>query len=394
MEGPLTGIRVLDLSQYISGPYATRVMAGFGADVIKVEPPDGDPVRQWGKFKNDKPDPEAGSLHLYLNQGKRSITLDVERDDDRDVLRQLIATADVLVESFRPGHLSELGLGYEDLQDEFPSLLYASVTPFGQDGPYAQYEGWEITAYALGGLMHITGEADREPLKNGGYIGQYGAGQGAYVAMLAGLWERGASDLGQHIDVSIHEHVASLLEMTDMTYIYGDAVYPRSGNGARAAWGIYPCLDGFVGVVSGPPRRWANVAELMENPVLAEEQYQQPGALSELRDEIDAHMLPWLVTHEKEDIYQRAQALGIPFGYVSTPADFFKSEQLQYRQFFHELDHPVAGKLRYPSVAAHFEDGLWESRRAPLLGEHSDEILDELGVDAATRSRFSAGGAR
>lgn len=393
MEGPLTGTRVIDLSQYIAGPYCGRIMAGFGADVIKVEPPDGDPIRRWGPFTEATPHPETGAFHLYLNQGKRSVTLDIETEDGRALLRELLATADVLIESFRPGMLAGLGFGYEQLKEEFPELLYVSVTPFGQTGPYAQYHAWEITTYALSGLMYITGEPDREPLKNGGYLGQYGAGQNAYIATLAGLWERVVSGLGQHVDVSVFEHATSLLEMTDMAYIYAGQVYPRSGNGARAAWGIYPCADGFVGVVSGPLRRWANIATLMEEPILADDRYQQAGSQSELRDEIDALMLPWLVTHEKEEIYQKAQALGLPFGYVATPADLFKNEQLQYRGFFHEVDHPVAGPLRYPSIAAHFSDGLWESQRAPLLGEHTNEVVASLGHDEASRARLSAAGA-
>src|SRR5690606_18991261 len=151
-------------------------------------------------------------------------------------------------------------------------------------------------------------------------------------------------------------------------------IHPRSGNGARAAWGIYPARDGFVGVVSGPLRRWAAIAELMENPALADPMYQRNGAQSEHRGEIDALMLPWLIEHDKEDIYHRAQARGLPFGYVATPEDFFRSEQIAYRGFFHEIDHPVAGILRYPSMAARFSDGLWSLGRAPLLGEHSEAV--------------------
>ena len=393
MEGPLEGVRVLDLSEYIAGPYCARFLAGFGADVIKVERPGGDPIRRWGPFKDGSVDVEAGALHLYLNQGKRSITLDLETEDGRSVLRELIATADILVESARPGELHEIGFGYEDVRAINPGLIYTSITPFGQTGPYSQFNAWEITFYALSGQMHITGEADKEPLKNGGYLGQYGAGQNAYVATLAAFWERSFSEQGQHIDVSMHECLTSLLEMTDMTWIYGGQIHQRAGNGARAAWGIYPCADGFVGVVSGPPRRWANIATLMDMPILADERYQRTGAQSELRDEIDALMLPWLIEHTKEEIYQKAQALGLPFGYVSTPEDYFKNEQLQYRGYFHEVDHPVAGTLRYPSMGAHFTDGLWESKRAPLLGEHTLEVLESLGHDAQSRANLSAAGA-
>ncbi|MEZ4502049.1 MAG: CoA transferase [Dehalococcoidia bacterium] len=382
MEGPLTGVRVVDLGQYIAAPYATRLLAGFGADVVKVEPPEGDPIRHWGPFPTDVPNIETGALHLYLNQGKRSVTVDLETEAGRDQLRALIDGADVVVESFKPGTLERLGFGYEQLAESHPGLLYVSVTDFGQTGPYRDYAAWEITTYALGGLMHITGEPDRAPLKTGGYLGAYGAGHNAFDATLVGLWERGNSGLGQQIDISILESVASLLEHTDMGWVYAREVWPRSGNGARAAWGMYPAADGFVGVVSGPPRRWAMIGELMENEELKDPKYLVPGAQTALRDEIDAHMLPWLVTHEKEDIYHRAQALGLPFGYAATPADFFEVEQLKYRSFFERIDHPVAGPARYPTVAAHFSDGLWELGRAPLLGEHNDEVLSGLGASA------------
>jgi formyl-CoA transferase len=384
MEGPLTGVRVLDLSQYIAAPYATRLLAGFGADVVKVEPPEGDPIRHWGPFPTDVPNIETGALHLYLNQGKRSVTIDLETDEGRAQLRRLVDGADVLVESFKPGTLAALGFGYEQLAETHPGLLYVSVTDFGQTGPYRDYAAWEITTYALGGLMYITGDPEREPLKTGGYLGAYGTGHNAFDATLVGLWERGSSGLGQHIDISIHECVASLLEHTDIAWTYTGQVWPRSGNGSRAAWGLYPAADGFVGVVSGPARRWAMIGELMESEELKGERYLAPGAQAELRDEIDALMLPWLVTHEKEDIYHRAQALGLPFGYAATPPDLFEVEQLRYRGFFEEIEHPVAGRARYPTVAAKFSAGLWELGHAPLLGEHTDEVLSEAGAGAST----------
>ena len=378
MEGPLTGIRVVDLSGYIAGPWCTRLLAGFGADVIKVERPGGDPIRRWGPFPEGEEVVEAGALHLYLNQGKRSVTLDLETEPARRALHELLAGADILVEAYRPGTMARWGLGYDDLAEEHPGLIYLSVTDFGQDGPYSDLAAWEITTYALGGLMHITGEPDREPLKNGGYLGAYGAGHNAFDATLVALWERAASQRGQHIDVSIHECVASLLEFTDMVWIYRGELYPRSGNGARAAWGVYPAANGYVGVVSGPARRWAMMPQLVESEELAEERFAAPGAQGFLRDEIDALILPWLVTHEKEKIYHRAQALGMPFGFVATPADFFKSEQLAYREFFEEIDHPVVGPARYPTIAARFSDGLWSLGRAPLLGEHNAAVLSTL----------------
>lgn len=387
MDGPLTGLKVVDLSSYIAGPFSTRLMAGFGADVIKVERPGGDPIRQWGPFpEGHDADPEAGALHLYLNQGKRSVTIDLETEPGRQALRELLADADVLVEGYRPGTMARWGLAHDDLADAHPGLVYLSITDFGQTGPYSDLAAWEITTYALGGQMHITGEPDREPLKNGGYLGAYGAGHNGFNATLVALWERAASNRGQHVDVSIHECTASLLEFTDGVWLYKGEVWPRSGNGARAAWGVYPAADGFVGVVSGPPRRWAMIPKLVESDELAEERFAAPGAQSTLRDEIDALMLPWLVTHEKEDIYHRAQALGMPFGFVATPSDFFKSEQLAYRNFFEEIDHPVVGTAQYPTMAARFTDGLWALGRAPLLGEHDAEVLATLPSGAPSEA--------
>ncbi len=381
MEGPLTGVRVLDLSEYIAGPYATRLLAGFGADVIKVERPSGDPIRRWGAL-NGEPDLETSAFHLYLNQGKRSVTLDLDTAEARDALWRLIDTADVLVESFRPGTMAAWGFDAATVASRKPDLLYVSVTWFGQDGPYASYEAWEITSYALSGLMSITGEDHREPLKNGGYLGQYLTGHKTFDAVMVGLWERGNSGLGQHLDISVLECTASLLEHFDMQWIYAHTIPPRAGNGARAAWGLYPAADGWVGVVSGPARRWANIGVLMESEELLSERFLVPGAQMELRDEIDALMLPWLVTHEKEEIYHRAQALGLPFGYAATPADLFGVEQLEHRGFFERIDHPVAGSARYPTVAAKFTDGLWSLGRAPLLGEHNVELLGPSGPPA------------
>ncbi|MFN8638476.1 MAG: CoA transferase [Dehalococcoidia bacterium] len=385
MEGPLTGVRVLDLSEYIAGPYATRMLAGFGADVIKVERPSGDPIRRWGAL-NGEPDLETSAFHLYLNQGKRSVTLDLDSAEARDALWRLIDTADGLVESFRPGTMAAWGLDAAAVAARKPDLLYASVTWFGQDGPYASYEAWEITSYALSGLMSITGEDHREPLKNGGYLGQYLTGHKTFDALMIGLWERGNSGRGQHLDISVLECTASLLEHFDMQWIYAHTIPPRAGNGARAAWGLYPAADGWVGVVSGPARRWANIGVLMESEELRDERFLAPGAQMELRDEIDALMLPWLVTHEKEEIYHRAQALGLPFGYAATPADLFGVEQLEHRGFFERIEHPVAGSARYPTVAAKFTDGLWSLGRAPLLGEHNTEVLGAAGSHVAGRN--------
>ena len=378
MNAPLSGVKVLDLSNYIAGPFCTRLLAGFGADVIKIERPSGDPIRHWGPFPDQSKNPETGAIHLYVNQGKRSLVLDLETDDGREHLNSLLDWADVLVESYRPGTMEKWGFSYEKISIDHPGLIYLSVTDFGQDGPYSNFVAWEITTYALSGLMMMTGDPEKEPLKNGGYLGQYGTGHNAFNALLVALWERNESGLGQHVDVSIFECVGSLLEYGDMYWIYKGEIHPRFAGGLRAAWGVYPASDGYVGVVSGPERRWRQITQVIDSEELADEKFFQPGATSLLRDEIDALLITATVQQKKEELYHRAQSLGMPFGFVATPSDFLKSEQLAFRNFFERIEHPVVGWAHYPTIAARFNDQLWHSVRAPLLGEHNNEIASQI----------------
>ena len=180
---------MLDLSQDIAGPYMTRLMAGFGADVTKVEPPTGDTSRRAGPFPNHIPHREKSALYLYLNTSKRGVTLDLWTATGRDLLLRLAESVDLVVESFRPGTLDEAGLGYDALSQTNPRIVLTSITPFGQNGPYSQLPAEELTLYAISGLMYLTGEPDEEPLKEGPAVTQYGAGQMALVGSLAALWQ-------------------------------------------------------------------------------------------------------------------------------------------------------------------------------------------------------------
>ena len=389
---PLSGLKVLDLTHHVAGPYATRLMAAQGADVVKVERPGiGDPARRLGPFPSDVPHPEKSALFLYLNTGKKSITLNLKTEAGTKILRELASEADVLVENFRPAVMPGFGLDYETLSAQNTGLVMTSISNFGQTGPYRDFEAREIGLYALGGLMYITGEADREPLQMAARLCQYGAGQNALVATLSAIWYRECTGVGQHVDVAISEYIATILENALSMYSYTGHNFRRTGNRGygRAAWGPYPCKDGYVGVIAGPDHRWPAVAELMENPELDDQRFSDRTGRGLHADELDALMIPWLAEHEKRVIFENAQQLGLAFAYVATPEDILQWEHLQARGYFMPVDHPEAGTLRHPSGPYQMEGMSWQLEPAPLLGQHNHEILcQRLGYSAGQLVRM------
>ena len=314
-ERLLAGVGVVELSEGIAGPYMGRLLAGLGAEVTKVEPLRGDCSRRAGPFPGGAPHRERSGLFLYLNTSKRGVTLDLGTATGQDLLLRLAERADVVVESFRPGILEEMGLGYDALRRANQRVVLTSITPFGQDGPYSRMLGEELTLYAMSGLMHLTGEPEEEPLKEGPAVTQYGAGQMALVGTLAALWEAEATGEGQHVDVSMAENNTAILENAVAAYSYTGRMVPRTGNRGygRAAWGIYPCRDGFVGVIAGPDRRWPAMVELTGIAELGDPRFASRRGRLDYADEIDAYLMPWMLEHDKEDIFTRAQELGLAF---------------------------------------------------------------------------------
>ena len=436
MPGLLEGVKVVDLTHHLSGPYCTKLLATLGADVVKVERPrEGDPMRYVGPFaptagpgvSDDSgsqslvvpashPDAarlrEAGAWFLYLNTSKRSLTLDLKSPQGHELLLRLVEAADILVENFAPGVMERLGLAYEDLAKVNPSLVVTSISNFGQTGPYRDWKAQEINLYAAGGLMNITGEPDQEPLKEGPPIAQLGAGQNAFVATMTALLHAEDTGQGQHIDVSIAEYATNILENALMQYSYSGQEFTRVGNRGygRAAWGIYPCQDGYVGIIAGPDQRWPAVADIMEREELADPRFASRHGRQINADEVDALMLPWLLDHDKVDIFKAGQDSGLGFSFVATMQDIVEMEQLESRDYFVEIEHPVAWTLKYPGApisphldrssqdnssaqAAEADPQTWIYRRAPLLGEHTREILlEELLCSEDQIGRFKEGG--
>jgi crotonobetainyl-CoA:carnitine CoA-transferase CaiB-like acyl-CoA transferase len=262
-----------------------------------------------------------------------------------------------------------------------------SISNYGQTGPYRDWKAAEINLYAAGGLMNITGEPEQEPLKEGAPLAQLGTGQNAFVATMTALIYAEDTGQGQQVDISIAEYATNILENALMQYSYSGQEYSRVGNRGygRAAWGIYPCADGYVGIVAGPDQNWPEVAKIMESEELADPRYASRQGRLLYADEVDALMLPWLLDHNKVDIFKAGQEHGLGFSYVSTMQDLLEMEQLEARDYFVELKHPVAGRLKYPGppINPHSPVEPWVYRRAPLLGEHNREVLVErLGYSA------------
>lgn len=366
---PLAGVRVVDLTHYIAGPFCTKLLAQLGADVIKVERPStGDGSRRLGPFPGGAPHPERSGLFLYLNTGKRSITLDLKDPALRPRLIELIERADVLVENFSPRVLPSLGLDFAALRRINRRLVVTSISNFGQSGPYRDLKATEITSFATGGLMYLIGYPDRAPLKFGGNPALYMAGLAGFTGTLAALCHAEATGEGQHVDVSIQEAVASSHFQALAQYDYLGTVLTRNH-----AMMIFPCADGFVGCAI-QPHHWSRFVDLLG---IEELRGLSTGSVLQRQqnaEAIETLVLPWMVQHTKAEIYRLGQQAGLPFSYFATIEDLFESPQYQARGFFTPIAHPVAGTLRYPGVPYRMPGVAAVQRRAPLLGEHDGAV--------------------
>ncbi len=376
--GVLDDVTVLELSQGIPGAYCGKLLAGLGARVIKVEPPEGDAGRSLAPFAGGAPHLERSAPFLYLNTSKESIALDLTRPPGQSLFRSLVAGADVLVESYPPGTLARWGLPYGALSALNPGLILASITPFGQDGPYRDYLTNEIVAEALGGLLFTIGLPDREPLKMGGNPALHNAGGAAFSAIMAALWQRDRTGQGQQIDVSIQEATA-------ITQIHASIEATWLGTDVqRTASELVEARDGWVstGLETGvAPETWPRVCELLARPELADDpRFATSAARRDHRDALKEVVRDWVRGQGKEDVYHLLQGLRSIAGYVATAADLSRARQLEARGFFQDIDHPVAGRARYPGLPFRIGDEPWPNGRAPLLGEHTTAIEAEIAA--------------
>jgi crotonobetainyl-CoA:carnitine CoA-transferase CaiB-like acyl-CoA transferase len=391
-DASLSDLHVVDLTQGVAGPYCAKLLADCGAEVIKIEPPGGDVSRRLGPFPADLPHPEKSGLFLHLNANKKSVTLDVSTASGVVILKKLLARADVLVESHAPGRMDEWGAGYEQLRGDFPQLVYASITSFGQTGPYRDYRANSLVAMAMSSIMYATGEPDREPLATGCEPADYFAGLQAFVGILAALAYRQRNGGGQHVDISLVESVAAADEYNAAMYAYQGAIRRRYYS--RHVFGypmdILPSQDGYVVVIPGAQGFPVPLLEQGASPMsllLEDLELDQNPLFHTFQErwvrwrELDELILPWLTTHPSRQIVETAQELRMPFALVPTAADLLEDEHLAERAFFVEIEHPGDVKLRHPGAPLRMSETPLRSGPAPTLGQDNEAVLGEVGYD-------------
>lgn len=371
---PLEGVRVLELTQGIAGPYAAKLFAIMGAEVVKAEPPAGDVARSMPPFLGGTPHPDRSGLFLYLNTNKRGITLDIETPGGQATARRLYEWADVVLEDRRPGELDALGLGYEALSRVNPRGIMVSVTPFGQHGPYADWEASDLVTLALGGMLYITGDPAREPLKMGGRPSEYYAGLAAFSGAMIALTAREAIGEGQHVDVSAMDGIGVAQGYSSLNW-----AYLKEDRGRLNAFApMFRAKDGWVGAMFRQDN-WADFCQMIGRPdMITDPKFRDAAGRRDNTDELNAIVGEWMLQQPKQEMYHRAQRQRMPFGYICDAQDLLESPQYLDRGYFLNIDHPATGPLTYPGMPMRWGDDQWTVLRAPMLGEHNDEVYGEL----------------
>jgi crotonobetainyl-CoA:carnitine CoA-transferase CaiB-like acyl-CoA transferase len=388
-------IKVLDLSENIAGPYCTRLLASWGAEVIKVEKPgEGDRARRAGPFLRDKPHPETSGLFLYLNTNKKSATLELNKATGTSILKRLVKDTDILVEGFRPGVMAGVGLDYDTLEGINPGLVMTSITAFGQDGPYRDYRASSMVEYAMGGQMWVCGQRDREPLNSAVPVGEYIAGLYAFIGTMLAVQHRQATGQGQHVDVSILECLAASHQFTLTWPEYSGALLERPGwPGSRAPLSFYACKDGYVNLrLQGI--EMSLLAYLFDMPELTEDTrfHDLPTRALHIK-ELEAIVAEKLANLSKKDVFRTAGEWRALCGFVATPEDLLTDPHYQSRSYFTKVEHPITGEQTYPGAPVKMTESPWVMKRAPLLGEHNREVYcDRLGYTVEDLVRLRSTG--
>jgi crotonobetainyl-CoA:carnitine CoA-transferase CaiB-like acyl-CoA transferase len=385
-RGPLRGVRVIELGQLIAGPFCGQVLADFGADVIKVEEPEhGDPMRTWGVVTQG-----ASLSWAVLARGKRCVTADLRTEEGRDLVLQLVAQADVVVENFRPGTMERFGLGYEDLCEVNPRVVLTRVSGFGQDGPYASRAGYGSIGEAMGGLRYLVGDPDRPPSRFGVSLGDLLAGLHAALGTLAALRERDASGAGQVVDVSIYESVLNMTESLVSDYAVGGVTRRRSGAvlPGVAPSNVYASADGhLVLIAANQDTVFRRLAAAMGRPELATDpRFATHGARGEHQEELDALIGAWTSDLAAAHLAEILDEHSVPTGAIYRAEDMLRDPQFKARSSIVEVPHPVFGTVPMQGVAPRLSATPGRVRWAgPRHGEHDREVRAWLaGLGSAT----------
>lgn len=393
----LAGLRVLDLTD-LKGHLCARLLADMGADVIKIEPPAGDSARRIGPFVDDRPHRDRSLFFWFYNLNKRSLSLDLEHPEGAAIFRRLAESADVVVESFKPDAMARMGLGWEVLHALNPALVLCSIAPFGQSGPYRDYEADDSVLTALSGMLYVNGFADAAPVRPLGLQAYHSASYYAATATMCALFARDSSGEGQWIDLSMQEATASAVEHVAASYFGTGEIERRRGT---LHWSRFfrvgRCRDGYV--MHCTLGDWTSLIEWVNGDSKAQDligpEWQDVGKRREGAEHLFDVLDEWVKHYSRDELLERAQLLRLPFASVRSPENLFDDEQLLARGYFKEVEHPELGRtFRYPGAPYIFSDSPWRvARRPPLLGEHTGEILrGELGMSAEELAALAAEG--
>ena len=375
---PLNGIRVLDLSRVLAGPYCTMVLGDLGAEVIKVESPEGDETRGWGPpFAA-----EQSAYYLCVNRNKRSMVVDFKTEEGRDLLHELAKQSDVLVENFRPGTLRRYSLDYESVSALNPRLIYCSITGFGQTGPLRDRPGYDFMIQAMGGLISITGEPDGEPMKVGVAVADLFAGQNAVIALLAALQARTQTGKGQHLDISLFDSQVAMLANVASSYLISGNLPKRYGNAHAniVPYQSFQASDAWFVIAVGNDRQFEKLCEVIDKQELASDmRFHSNSGRVENREELIVLLKPIFLEKTASEWLSSLEAAQIPCGPISTLDKVFAEPQVGEREMLIEMDHPGIGNLRLVGSPLKFSDTPVDYKLPPpRLGEHTEEILKEL----------------
>lgn len=394
-SGALEGIRVLDLADE-KGVYCTKLLADMGADVLRIEPPDGDPMRGMGPFVGDIPNPDRSIPFLHYNTSKRGITLDYTTEAGKALFLRLAESADIIVETHEPGTMDELGIGYNLLSRSNPGLIMTSITGFGQTGPHSRYKSSDIVAFAMGGYMLVTGFPEDPPVRAYGNQSYHAGSVYGAIGTLSALFNKSITGEGQHVDISLQEAVLSVTEHVSIYYVYENHVSRRQGTshgvwpidlkGPIGSGDVFECKDGYTTIFS---MKEDTIQWLIDTGVKAAEPYlapewAQPDKL-EQRGQIILEMVrEWARQFTMEELFMEGQRRRVTTSPVQTPDKVFFDPQLRNRNFFVEVEHPELGRtLTYPGAPYKLVETPWRiARKAPLLGQHNKEVYtNEFGLD-------------
>ena len=387
-SGPLSGITIVDLTRVLAGPYCTMTLADLGADVLKIERPgSGDDTRRFGPpFLKDRNGEETSESAYFMsaNRNKRSVAIDLAKPDGQALVRRLIGCADVVVENFRVGALAKFGLGYDDLKNDYPGLVYCSITGFGQTGPYAERPGYDFLVQAMGGVMSLTGAPSGEPQKLGVPIADIMAGMYATVAVLAAVRHREATGEGQYIDIGMLDTQVAWLANQGMNYLISDETPRRLGNAHPniVPYQVFATADGHVILAIGNDAQFQRFCGFAGAPELAaDEAFRTNDARVRNRDALTRHLKPIMAAYPSRHWLEELEPLNVGCGPINTLDQVFADPQVQERGMVLEAEHPLSGGQPVPFIANPMRlSGTPVSYRQapPLLGAHTEEVLREF----------------